>query len=343
CELRCRLPGGVPLRLDLRLRSGADRHLCGHRRAGARLRLQRRLGAALDGPGLGRSGAGDPAFGARRRSNADRGGAGGGTERHPPASHGGLAAAADQGAAHAPARPHPAGTPDGGEHVGGIAASPADAAASAALRLLQRARRGLHVHRAVRHGRRLLSRRLAAAPAQRRPSVPHPDVVPGVHRAQHPRARRRRRAWARPHRLPVPGLRADRPRPDVDRHRRRIGRLSRAPPARGAAMSAQLWPYLLLILVGFLPNEIWRMLGIVAAHGLDEDSEIVLWVRAVATAVLAGVIAKIVLWAPGALADVPVTVRLAAIGLGFATFVVARRSVFAGVAAGEAALIVGAY
>jgi hypothetical protein len=108
-------------------------------------------------------------------------------------------------------------------------------------------------------------------------------------------------------------------------------------------MSAQLWPYLLLILVGFLPNEIWRMLGIVAAHGLDEDSEIVLWVRAVATAVLAGVIAKIVLWAPGALADVPVTVRLAAIGLGFATFVVARRSVFAGVAAGEAALIVGAY
>jgi hypothetical protein len=69
----------------------------------------------------------------------------------------------------------------------------------------------------------------------------------------------------------------------------------------------------------------------------------VLWVRAVATGVLAGVIAKIVLWAPGALAGVPVAVRLAAMGLGLATFVVARRSVFAGVAAGEAVLIVGAY
>jgi hypothetical protein len=108
-------------------------------------------------------------------------------------------------------------------------------------------------------------------------------------------------------------------------------------------MIAQLWPYLLLVLVGFLPNEIWRMLGIVAARGLDDDSEVVLWVRAVATGVLAGVIAKIVLWAPGALAGVPVAVRLAAMGLGLATFVVARRSVFAGVAAGEAVLIVGAY
>jgi hypothetical protein len=108
-------------------------------------------------------------------------------------------------------------------------------------------------------------------------------------------------------------------------------------------MSSQLWPYVLLILVGFLPNEIWRMLGIVAARGLDEDSEIVLWVRAVATAVLAGVIAKIVLFPPGALAEVPTAVRLAAIGIGFAVFVVARRSVFAGVAAGEALLIAGAY
>ena len=34
-------------------------------------------------------------------------------------------------------------------------------------------------------------------------------------------------------------------------------------------------PYLALILVGFLPNEIWRWLGIVVARGLDERSEIV--------------------------------------------------------------------
>jgi hypothetical protein len=48
-----------------------------------------------------------------------------------------------------------------------------------------------------------------------------------------------------------------------------------------------------LIGAGFLPNEIWRMLGIVVAHGLDEGSELVIWVRAVATALLGGVVAKI--------------------------------------------------
>jgi carbon starvation protein CstA len=41
------------------------------------------------------------------------------------------------------------------------------------------------------------------------------------------------------------------------------------------AAVAELWPYLLLILVGYLPNEIWRMLGLVLASGVNEDSEIV--------------------------------------------------------------------
>ncbi len=31
---------------------------------------------------------------------------------------------------------------------------------------------------------------------------------------------------------------------------------------RGDEPLAELWPYLVLILVGFLPNEIWRMLGL---------------------------------------------------------------------------------
>jgi hypothetical protein len=103
-----------------------------------------------------------------------------------------------------------------------------------------------------------------------------------------------------------------------------------------------LSPYLVLILVGFLPNEIWRMLGVVAARGIDEDSELIVWVRAVAVAVLAAVIAKLTLVPPGALASVPQTVRLGAISFGFAAFLLARQSVFAGLVVGEAALILGA-
>jgi branched-subunit amino acid transport protein AzlD len=106
-------------------------------------------------------------------------------------------------------------------------------------------------------------------------------------------------------------------------------------------MSAELQAYALLVLVGFLPNEIWRMLGLVFAHGIDEETELFMWARAVATAVLAGVVAKILLFPPGALAGVPLIVRLGAIACGFAAFLLVRRSVFAGVAAGEVVLILG--
>ena len=110
-----------------------------------------------------------------------------------------------------------------------------------------------------------------------------------------------------------------------------------------SAIFAELWPYLALILVGYLPNEIWRMLGVAVAHGVDENSELLVWVRAVATAVLAGVVAQLVVSAPGALALVPLPVRLGALVAGFLTFLAIKRSVFAGVMGGQAALVVGAY
>ena len=106
---------------------------------------------------------------------------------------------------------------------------------------------------------------------------------------------------------------------------------------------ADLWPYLALILAGFLPNEVWRWLGLVFASGLDENSQIVVWVRAVATAVLAGVIAKLILFSAGALATVPISVRVAAALCALAAFLASKRSVFVGVVTGEAALIAGAF
>ena len=109
------------------------------------------------------------------------------------------------------------------------------------------------------------------------------------------------------------------------------------------AVMNELWPYLLLILVGFLPNEIWRVLGLVLARGLNEDSEVVIWSRAVATAILAGVIAKLILFSSGALESIPLSVRVVAAGCGFLAFLAAKRSVFAGVLAGEAALLLGGF
>jgi hypothetical protein len=102
---------------------------------------------------------------------------------------------------------------------------------------------------------------------------------------------------------------------------------------------SELAPYLVLLLVGVLPNEVWRMLGLVLARGLNENSQVVLWSRAVATAILTGVVAKLIVFAPGDLASVPLLIRAGAAVCGFAAFLVLRRSVFAGVVTGEAILI----
>ena len=96
-----------------------------------------------------------------------------------------------------------------------------------------------------------------------------------------------------------------------------------------------------LLLAGVLPNEVWRMLGLWLGGGVDEGSELLVWVRAVATAILAGVIAQILVSPPGALASVPGFLRYGAVAGGFAVFIVTRRSIFAGVVCGEIVMLAG--
>ncbi|WP_291865141.1 AzlD domain-containing protein [Bradyrhizobium sp.] len=98
---------------------------------------------------------------------------------------------------------------------------------------------------------------------------------------------------------------------------------------------------LVLVVAGFLPNEVWRMLGLWFGGGVDEGSELLVWVRAVATAILAGVIAQILVLPPGALASVPDGLRYGAVVAGFAVFMLTRRSIFAGVVGGEVVMLGG--
>ncbi len=98
---------------------------------------------------------------------------------------------------------------------------------------------------------------------------------------------------------------------------------------------------LVLLLAGFLPNEVWRMIGLYVGGGVDEGSELLVWVRAVATAILAGVIAQILVYPPGALASVPGFLRYGAVAGGLALFVMTRRSIFAGVVGGEVVMLAG--
>ena len=99
----------------------------------------------------------------------------------------------------------------------------------------------------------------------------------------------------------------------------------------------------ILFVAGVIPNQIWRMLGLWFGGGIDENSELLVWVRAVATAILAGLIAQIVVQPPGALASVPDWLRYGAVAAGFVAFMLARKSIFAGVIVGEIVMLSGKY
>ncbi len=97
--------------------------------------------------------------------------------------------------------------------------------------------------------------------------------------------------------------------------------------------------YLTLFLAGALANEVWRLLGVVAGSHLDMDGQLFQWVRAVALALVAGLVSRMVLFPAGALADVPLAIRLASFAGGIALFYAARRNLGAGVVGGGVLLL----
>lgn len=99
--------------------------------------------------------------------------------------------------------------------------------------------------------------------------------------------------------------------------------------------------YLAILLAGFAVHEPWRWLGYAIGSGLDADSEIFRWVRAVATALVAGLVMRIVIFPPGALAGIDAWLRLAAFAVGIAIFYSTRRNLAAGILGGAAVMVAG--
>ena len=102
---------------------------------------------------------------------------------------------------------------------------------------------------------------------------------------------------------------------------------------------AVLDPYIVLVIFGFLPSEVWRVLSAFLVQGLNESAEILIWVRAVATALLAGIVAKIILHPSGALLHVPLWGRGGALLFAITMFFALKRQVIPAVLSGEAALV----
>ena len=107
------------------------------------------------------------------------------------------------------------------------------------------------------------------------------------------------------------------------------------------SVDAWWWPFLYILLVGWLPSDVWRAIGTVASGWIDPDGEWIVLVRAVANALVAAVIARIVFQPVGVLAEVPLAVRLAAFGLALVAYAGTGYRLFVGIVVGEALLLVG--
>lgn len=104
-------------------------------------------------------------------------------------------------------------------------------------------------------------------------------------------------------------------------------------------MSAALWPYLVVVLAGFVPNEMFRLGAVLLSRGVDERSELFSWIRIVAVALLAAVVSKLLYQPPAALALVPLWLRIMSVAVGIGAYFWGRRALAFGILAGECALV----
>ncbi|RAH98147.1 branched-chain amino acid transport [Acuticoccus sediminis] len=100
-------------------------------------------------------------------------------------------------------------------------------------------------------------------------------------------------------------------------------------------------PYLAILVGAALPTQIWRWLGVMLAGRVGDASEVFIWVKAVATALVASVVAKLIL-SPGAdLATTPLALRVGAVAAGFALYLATGRRLWLGIVVTEAVLLTG--
>lgn len=96
---------------------------------------------------------------------------------------------------------------------------------------------------------------------------------------------------------------------------------------------------LYIFFAGVLMSVVWRFAGFLIASGLSENGPVILWVKYVSTALVSGLIARLVVFSPGALADIALHWRLSAFAFGVYVFFLAKRHLGLGVFAGIVALI----
>lgn len=104
-------------------------------------------------------------------------------------------------------------------------------------------------------------------------------------------------------------------------------------------MPEGIWGYAFVLLVAVVAHETWRWAGLALGRDLRVDGAIFRWVQLVATALVAALVMRLIVFPAGLLADVALWARASAVALGTAVFFLTGKSLAAGVLTGALGLI----
>ncbi len=107
------------------------------------------------------------------------------------------------------------------------------------------------------------------------------------------------------------------------------------------AIDTWWWTFLFILVAGWLATDAWRFLGVYLGGRISENSDILVLVRTIATALVAAVIGNLIVFPSGALADTSLVLRLAAAGVGFLAYLGLGKKVIVGIVVAELLLILG--
>jgi branched-subunit amino acid transport protein len=101
------------------------------------------------------------------------------------------------------------------------------------------------------------------------------------------------------------------------------------------------WPIPAIIVAAAIVSDFWRVLGALLASRIDESSAHYRFVKCVATALIAAIVAQLVVYPTGRMAEVPLLLRIGSMAAGFAAYLVTRRSLMIGTVVCEVVLAAG--
>ena len=108
-------------------------------------------------------------------------------------------------------------------------------------------------------------------------------------------------------------------------------------------ISNDIYGFAAVALFAVFAHESWRWLGAFLGSRVRETDDVFVWVRYVSSALVAALAMRFVFFPAGVLATIEFPVRLIAMAVGVAAYVLAKRNLAVGIVAGALSLVALTY